>query len=152
MTPICSLGPAWMEKKGEKNMSEELNLGIEEVKATAAKKPATKKAATATAPKKPASKKAVKAEAQDALAQLSKEEIVKAYGKNEKDTGSAAVQIALLTQRINHLTNHLKEHKQDKHSRRGLMQMVGQRKGLMTYMEKTDVAAYRELKEKLGLR
>lgn|GEM_PF-200003 len=133
-------------------MSEELNLGIEEVKATAAKKPATKKAATATAPKKPASKKAVKAEAQDALAQLSKEEIVKAYGKNEKDTGSAAVQIALLTQRINHLTNHLKEHKQDKHSRRGLMQMVGQRKGLMTYMEKTDVAAYRELKEKLGLR
>ncbi|MCL2755930.1 MAG: 30S ribosomal protein S15 [Firmicutes bacterium] len=86
------------------------------------------------------------------MSQLSKAEIIREYGKNEKDTGNAAVQIAILTARINHLTEHLKIHKQDKHSRRGLMQMVGQRKGLLSYLEKKDVDAYRELKAKLAIR
>ena len=81
-----------------------------------------------------------------------KAEIIKAHGKKEGDTGSPAVQIALLTERINHLTEHLKIHKQDKHSRRGLLKMVGQRKGLLDYLEGTDLELYRELKKKLGIR
>jgi len=116
-----------------------------------AEKPAPKKA-PAKAPAKPTTKKEAKAEAKDMLAGLTIAEVVEKFGKDKNDTGSAAVQIALLTQRINHLTGHLKTHKQDKHSRRGLMQMVGRRKGLLGYMEKTDLLAYRELKEKLGLR
>jgi len=112
------------------------------------KKEKTVKAASV----KPVAKKQVKVEAKDALSQLSKAEIIREYGKNEKDTGNAAVQIAILTARINHLTEHLKIHKQDKHSRRGLMQMVGQRKGLLSYLEKKDVDAYRELKAKLAIR
>lgn len=103
-------------------------------------------------PKKVVSKKAVKEEAKGELATLSVAEIVKTYGKNENDTGSAEVQIALLTARINHLTGHLKTHKQDKHSRRGLMKMVGQRKGLMSYLEAKDIESFRSLKEKLGIR
>jgi len=78
--------------------------------------------------------------------------IIKAYGKKEGDTGSPAVQIALLTERINQLTEHLQVHKQDKHSRRGLMKMVGQRKGLLDYLETTDLELFRELKKKLGIR
>ena len=131
---------------------EEVKLGAEIVeKQTKAptKKVAAKKE---VAPKAVASKKQVKAEAKDSLAQLTKAQIIAEYGKDEKDTGSATVQIALLTQRINHLTAHLKEHKQDKHSRRGLLQMVGQRRGLMKYLEKVDITKFRELKEKLGLR
>ena len=81
-----------------------------------------------------------------------KDEIIKTYAKKEGDTGSPAVQIALLTERINHLTEHLKIHKQDKHSRRGLYQMVGQRKSLLDYLERTNLAQYRELKKKLGIR
>ena len=81
-----------------------------------------------------------------------KEKIIKTYAKKEGDTGSAAVQIALLTERINHLTEHLKVHKQDKHSRRGLMQMLGQRKGLLNYLEKTNLEEFRALKKKLGIR
>ena len=81
-----------------------------------------------------------------------KAEIIKTHQKKAGDTGSPAVQIALLTERINHLTEHLKIHKQDKHSRRGLMKMVGQRKGLLDYLEKTDLSLYRELKKKLGIR
>ncbi|MDR0975520.1 MAG: 30S ribosomal protein S15 [Christensenellaceae bacterium] len=81
-----------------------------------------------------------------------KAEIIKAYGKNEQDTGNVAVQIALISERIAHLTEHLKQHKQDKHSRRGLMQMVGQRKSLVAYLESQDIEAARELKKKLGLR
>ena len=111
-----------------------------------------KEKVTKAAPAKPVAKKQVKTEAKDALSQLSKTDIVKEYGKNENDTGNAAVQIALLTARINHLTEHLKVHKQDKHSRRGLLQMVGQRKGLLSYLEKKDVDAFRELKAKLGIR
>ena len=78
--------------------------------------------------------------------------IVEANQKHPTDTGSPVVQIALLTERINNLTEHLKTNKQDKHSRRGLIQMVGQRKRLLTYLEKTNLEEYRELKKKLGLR
>ena len=81
-----------------------------------------------------------------------KAEIIAAHGKKEGDTGSPAVQIALLTERITHLTDHLRTHKQDKHSRRGLMQMVGQRKALLNYLEKTNLEEFRELKKKLGIR
>jgi len=122
----------------------ELSLGAEEVE----KKPAAK----AGSEKKPVAKKEAKKEAKEGLGALSKTEIVKQFGKNEKDTGSAAVQIALLTARINHLTEHLKIHKQDKHSRRGLQQIVGQRKGLLSYLESTNLEQYRELKAKLGIR
>jgi small subunit ribosomal protein S15 len=79
-------------------------------------------------------------------------DIVKKYGKKVGDTGSATVQIALLTKRIAELTEHLKVHKQDKHSRRGLSQMIGKRKGLLDYLEKTNLDEFRELKKSLGLR
>jgi len=82
----------------------------------------------------------------------SKKEIVAEFGKNEADTGSPEVQVALLTERINHLTEHLKMHKKDHHSRRGLLKMVGQRKGLLDYIKDRDVVGYRELIAKLGLR
>ena len=83
---------------------------------------------------------------------MEKQKIIAEHAKKEGDTGSPAVQIALLTERINHLTEHLKVHKQDKHSRRGLMQLVGQRKGLLNYLMKTNLEEYRELKKKLGIR
>lgn len=86
------------------------------------------------------------------LFNMDKKQIIEANQKQEGDTGSPAVQIALLTERINNLTEHLKANKQDKHSRRGLMQMVGQRKRLLRYLEKTSLEEYRELKKKLGLR
>jgi len=82
----------------------------------------------------------------------SKQEIIAEYGKTEADTGSPEVQVALLTERINHLTEHLKMHKKDHHSRRGLLKMVGQRKGLLDYIKDRDVVGYRELIAKLGLR
>jgi len=81
-----------------------------------------------------------------------KAEIVKAYGKNEQDTGSTEVQIALLTERINELTEHLKVNKKDHHSRRGLLKMVGQRRNLLAYLQKKDLEGYRALIERLGLR
>ena len=81
-----------------------------------------------------------------------KAEIVKAYGKNEQDTGSTEVQVALLTERINELTEHLKINKKDHHSRRGLLKMVGQRRKLLAYLQKKDLEGYRTLIEKLGLR
>jgi len=83
---------------------------------------------------------------------MDKQKIIKENQKAPNDTGSPAVQIALLTERINNLTEHLKDNKQDKHSRRGLMQMVSQRKKLLKYLEKYDLEQYRELKKKLGLR
>lgn len=129
---------------------EELPLGAEvkgKTKAAPAKETAKKEAG-----KKPATKKEAKTEAKGNLAQLTKADIVREFGKDEKDTGSAAVQVALLTARINHLTEHLKLHKQDKHSRRGLMKMVGQRKGLLNYLEKTNLEEFRALKAKLGIR
>lgn len=81
-----------------------------------------------------------------------KQEIIAKYGRHEGDTGSPEVQVALLTERINHLTEHLKNHKKDNHSRRGLFKMVGQRRGLLKYLEKTDIERYRSLIEELGLR
>jgi len=81
-----------------------------------------------------------------------KQEIIKNFGRDEKDTGSSEVQIALLTQRINELTEHLKVHKKDNHSRRGLLQMVGKRRNLLNYLSKNDLPKYREIVEKLNLR
>ncbi|HCL03924.1 MAG TPA: 30S ribosomal protein S15 [Lachnoclostridium phytofermentans] len=81
-----------------------------------------------------------------------KQEIINAYGRNANDTGSPEVQIALLTERIAELTEHLKDNKKDHHSRRGLLKMVGQRKGLLEYLKKTNVEGYRELIARLGLR
>ena len=81
-----------------------------------------------------------------------KTEIIKNVGRDEKDTGSSEVQIALLTERINELTEHLKVHKKDNHSRRGLLQMVGKRRNLLNYLSKNDLPKYREVVEKLNLR
>lgn len=81
-----------------------------------------------------------------------KQEIISAYKQSEKDTGSVQVQVALLTERINHLTEHLKSNKNDKHSRRGLLQMVGKRKGFLLYLKNKDIEAYRELIKSLGIR
>ena len=81
-----------------------------------------------------------------------KEKIIKEYGKSEKDTGSTEVQVALLTQRINDLTDHLKIHKKDHHTRRGLLMLVGKRKRLLQYLENQDVERYRSIIDKLGLR
>lgn len=81
-----------------------------------------------------------------------KQEIIKKFERHEGDTGSPEVQIALLTERINHLTEHLKMHKKDHHSRRGLLKMVGQRRGLLNYLMKTDIEKYRYLINELGIR
>ena len=81
-----------------------------------------------------------------------KEKIIKEYGKSKNDTGSTEVQVALLTQRINDLTDHLKVHKKDHHTRRGLLMLVGKRKRLLQYLENQDVERYRSLIDKLGLR
>jgi small subunit ribosomal protein S15 len=81
-----------------------------------------------------------------------KRELVVKYGKDENDTGSAEVQIALLTARINHLTEHLRGHKRDHHSRRGLLMLVGQRRRLLNYLQRKDVDRYRALIKELGLR
>ncbi len=79
-------------------------------------------------------------------------EIIREYGRNENDTGSPEVQIALMTERINHLTEHLKTHKKDHHSRRGMLMLVGQRRGMLNYLRSKDINAYRELIGKLGIR
>ncbi len=81
-----------------------------------------------------------------------KQEIINTFKRDENDTGSSEVQIALLTERINELTEHLKVHKKDNHSRRGLLQMVGKRRSLLNYLAKKDLAKYREVVEKLNLR
>ena len=81
-----------------------------------------------------------------------KEELIKEYGKTDNDTGSTEVQVALLTKRIDDLTGHLKEHKKDHHTRRGLLMLVGKRKRLLQYLENQDVERYRSLIDKLGLR
>lgn len=81
-----------------------------------------------------------------------KQEVIKTHATHEGDTGSPEVQIAILTQRINHLTDHLKFHKKDHHSRRGLLMMVGQRRGLLNYLTKKDINRYRAIIEKLNLR
>ena len=79
-------------------------------------------------------------------------EIIKEYGRKEGDTGSPEVQVALLTERITELTEHLKVHKNDHHSRRGLLMMVGQRRGLLNYLAEQDIERYRTLIKELGLR
>ena len=81
-----------------------------------------------------------------------KQEIMNTYKRTENDTGSSEVQIALLTERINELTEHLKVHKKDNHSRRGLLKMVGERRSLLRYLSEKDVQRYRDIVEKLGLR
>ena len=81
-----------------------------------------------------------------------KQEIINTYKREENDTGSPEVQVALLTQRINELTEHLKIHKKDNHSRRGLLKMVGKRRSLLNYLSRKDVNRYREIVEKLNLR
>ncbi len=86
------------------------------------------------------------------MAMRSKAEIIKEFGKFEGDTGSTEVQIALLTEKINHLTDHLRVHKKDFHSRLGLLKMVGQRKRLLSYLTKKDLEGYRSLIAKLGIR
>jgi len=84
--------------------------------------------------------------------EFSKQDVITQYGRHEGDTGSPEVQIALLTARINHLNEHLKMHKKDHHSRRGLLLMVGQRRGLLDYLKNNDIESYRDLIAKLGLR
>ncbi len=86
------------------------------------------------------------------LTREEKERIIQEFGLHENDTGSTEVQVALLTYRINHLTEHLKVHKKDEHSRRGLLKMVGRRRRLLRYLERTDPKRYRSLIERLGLR
>lgn len=81
-----------------------------------------------------------------------KQELITKYGRDAKDTGSPEVQIALLTERINHLTEHLRTHKKDHHSRRGLLMMVGKRRGLLDYLIKTDIERYRTIIAELGIR
>ena len=81
-----------------------------------------------------------------------KQEIVQRFGKSEADTGATEVQIALLTRRINHLTEHLREHKHDHHSRRGLLMLVCQRRRLLNYLQRKDLDRYRALIAELGLR
>ncbi len=83
---------------------------------------------------------------------MEKKDIIDSYKLSEKDTGSVQVQLALLTARINHLNEHLKKNPKDNHSRRGLLQMVGKRKGFMLYLKNKDIDAYRELIKKLEIR
>ncbi len=85
------------------------------------------------------------------MTQAEKQAIMKEYATHEGDTGSPEVQIAVLTKRINDLTEHLKEHHKDHHSRRGLLKMVGHRRNLLAYLQKTDIERYRAIVQKLGL-
>ena len=86
------------------------------------------------------------------IAKDKKQAIIKEYGRSEGDTGSPEVQIAILTARINELTDHFKANPKDHHSRRGLLKMVGQRRGMLDYLKSKDIEAYRTLIEKLGIR
>ena len=86
------------------------------------------------------------------ITQERKAELITEFGKNDKDSGSASVQVAILSERIRNLTEHLKEHKKDFGSRRGLLAMVGQRRSLLDYIKSDNVATYKALIEKLGLR
>ena len=86
------------------------------------------------------------------LTQERKAELVTQFGENPQDTGNTRVQVALLTERINDLTQHLRDHKKDHHSRRGLLMLVGQRRRLLNYLQKKDLEGYRSLIRELGLR
>ena len=83
---------------------------------------------------------------------IDKSSIIAEYGRHEGDTGSPEVQVALLTERINHLTQHMKENRHDYHSNRGLLKMVGQRRNLLNYLARVDIERYRALVARLGLR
>ncbi len=83
---------------------------------------------------------------------INKAEVIQEFKTHESDSGSTEVQIAILTKRISHLTEHLKTHKKDHHSRRGLLMMVGKRRRLLKYLKKSDVMKYRDLIQKLGIR
>ncbi len=87
-----------------------------------------------------------------ALTKERKQEVTKQYGKNENDTGNTDVQVALLTERISYLTEHSKKNPKDNHTRYGLLKLVGQRRSLLDYLNRTDIERYRELIKKLGLR
>ena len=87
-----------------------------------------------------------------ALTKEAKREVVGTHGRSEADTGSPEVQIALLSRRIELLTEHLRQHKKDHHSRRGLLKLVGRRRRLLSYLQKTDLEGYRNLIKELGLR
>jgi small subunit ribosomal protein S15 len=87
-----------------------------------------------------------------ALTQERKQELIEQYKVHDADTGSPEVQIAILTENINNLNSHLRTHKKDHHSRRGLLKMVGQRRNLLTYLKNKDITRYRTLVDKLGLR
>jgi small subunit ribosomal protein S15 len=87
-----------------------------------------------------------------ALTAERKQELVAKFGRGDNDTGSTEVQVALLTERINHLTEHLRGHKKDHHSRRGLLMLVGQRRRLLNYLQRSDLERYRALVKELGLR
>jgi small subunit ribosomal protein S15 len=86
------------------------------------------------------------------LTQARKHELIEKFGRSEGDTGSAEVQIALLTERINELTEHLRSHRKDHHSRRGLLMLVGKRRRLLRYLERADLDRYRQVVSDLGLR
>lgn len=132
--------------------------------ATKKKKTAKKKAKGGKAVKKSGGKKVVKKTVTTPkkikpvsvkkvdVMQMSKEQIIKEFSLNRDDTGSPEVQVALLTKRINQLAEHLKVHKKDHHSRRGLLQMVGKRRRLLEYLRKKDELRYKSLKERLGMR
>jgi small subunit ribosomal protein S15 len=87
-----------------------------------------------------------------ALTQERKQELINEFKVHDTDTGSPEVQIAILTEKINYLNSHLREHKKDHHSRRGLLKMVGQRRNLLTYLKNSDINRYRVVIDKLGLR
>lgn len=86
------------------------------------------------------------------LTQEKKQELVSKYGRSDSDTGSVEVQVAMLTERVNQLTEHLRTHKKDHHSRRGLLMLVGQRRRLLRYLERSDLERYRQVVSDLGLR
>ena len=86
------------------------------------------------------------------LTKEAKQDVIQKFGRGDNDTGSAEVQVALLTARINELTEHLREHKKDHHSRRGLLMLVGKRRRLLKYLQRADIDRYRTLIQELGLR
>lgn len=88
----------------------------------------------------------------DSISKERTAELIKEFGKNEQDSGSAEVQVAILTERIRNLTEHLKEHPKDHHTRRGLLMLVGKRRRLLVYIKNRDILEYRELIKKLGIR
>ena len=88
----------------------------------------------------------------DSISKERAAELIKKFGKDEKDSGSAAVQVAILSERIRNLTEHLKSHKKDNHTRRGLMMLIGKRRGLLKYIKDRDIEEYRALIKELGIR